>query len=542
MSAAQDGLVEKWLETFGSFTREQQTTALTHLVGDLSVTVSGRMLLQTLQSTVTSKIRQDFLIVLPEEMSYHILAFLGPNDLLAASQVCHRWRHLAENDRLWKPHCVAALRATTRLLQRHTEKVALEMYQKSLLVHAEPGLFNRPQTAMKKLYSCRGRVKIPWEDPRCQVNPVAGKLLCHGDSVVTCLCIAGPNRVISCSDDKNLVVWQIHPPMQLHKLEGHTGGVWSCATENGLAVSGATDHTLRVWDIEKGTLVRVLEGHTSTVRCVHMQGAIIVSGSRDRTVRAWRWGTGECVKVFEGHGDAVRCIDMCNDVIASGSYDHTVRLWRTDLPDSLHVLVGHEDKIYSIRMTDEWIASGSLDTTIRVWHIATGECMNILRGHDSLTGTLHVRSDGVLVSGNADRTIRLWDVTTGQCLKTLEGHDGAVTDVQVTSNHIVSCSDDGRAKLWSRSGDFIRDLVDSSAYVPNNDGVIWRLQCTDSALVCALGSRQQAIEVTSLIFVDFTPKRTNLPLVEDSFGNADSAQPPQSVDITPGSIADSTHQ
>lgn len=91
--------------------------------------------------------------------------------------------------------------------------------------------------------------------------------------------------------------------------------------------------------------------------------------------------------------------------------------------------------------------------------------MNILRGHDSLTGTLHVRSDGVLVSGNADRTIRLWDVTTGQCLKTLEGHDGAVTDVQVTSNHIVSCSDDGRAKLWSRSGDFIRDLVDSSAYV-----------------------------------------------------------------------------
>jgi hypothetical protein len=30
--------------------------------------------------------------------------------------------------------------------------------------------------------------------------------------VVTCLCVAGANRVISCSDDKNLIVWQINPP------------------------------------------------------------------------------------------------------------------------------------------------------------------------------------------------------------------------------------------------------------------------------------------------------------------------------------------
>ena len=89
--------------------------------------------------------------------------------------------------------------------------------------------------------------------------------------------------------------------------------------------------------------------------------------------------------------------------------------------------------------------------------------MHVLRGHDSLTGTLHVRHDGVLVSGNADRTVKLWDVSTGECIRSLEGHEGAVTDVQVTANHIVSCSDDGRAKLWSHDGEHIRDLVNSSA-------------------------------------------------------------------------------
>mmetsp|Transcript_30142 Transcript_30142/g.79134 ORF Transcript_30142/g.79134 Transcript_30142/m.79134 type:complete len:561 (+) Transcript_30142:225-1907(+) len=546
-------VVDGWIEAFHGFTREQQTVALTRLVGDLSGSVSGRTMLQALQGTVAQYIRQDFLQVLPEEMSYYVLAFLGPTDLLACSAVSRHWRRLAENDRLWKPHCMVALRETTllprALPEKVAEKCAFETFQEKLLEYAEPGLFDRAGTTMKQLYSCRGRMRIPWEDSRYQKHCEAKKVLCHGDSVVTCLCIAGPNRVISCSDDKNLIVWQINPPMQLHKLEGHTGGVWSCATEGNLAVSGATDHCLRVWDIEKGTLVRVLVGHTSTVRCVHMEGDVIVSGSRDCTIRVWKPSTGECTNVFAGHTNAVRCIDMCNGLIASGSYDNTVRLWRPDETDSLFELIGHSDKIYSIRLTKEWIASGSLDTTIRVWSLDTGECMSILRGHQSLTGTLHVRSDGVLVSGNADNKVKLWDVMTGRCIRSLEGHTGAVTDVQVTANHIVSCSDDGLAKLWSRNGDYIRDLVDSQTVLNINDGVIWRLQCTDSALVCALGSRQSEIEVTSLVFVDFSP-RSGAALggpidMEDEGAPADAGDggfgggkpPPFPAEITPEAMA-----
>jgi hypothetical protein len=226
------------------------------------------------------------------------------------------------NYRLWKPQCLRALRTTTRLLGRHSEKAALELYQQQLLMHAEPDLFDHPNTAMKKvcstfvcslpstsasfsctssgcyfpsaqlflpygfmcvraraavlccvpirhipaalgqhahkgalipsyrlyrcpqLFSCRGRVKIPWEDPKYQVNPTAGKLLCHGDSVVTCLCIAGPNRVISCSDDKNLIVWQVHPPKVSPSLFHHPLSLFTLNDGLGIRAAGTDTDTL----------------------------------------------------------------------------------------------------------------------------------------------------------------------------------------------------------------------------------------------------------------------------------------------------------
>ena len=86
-------------QMFQAFSCDDQSTALTRLVTDLSGSVAGRTLLQSLQSTVTSKIRQDFLAVLPEEMAYHILGFLGPKDMLACAGVSRHWRRLAENDR-----------------------------------------------------------------------------------------------------------------------------------------------------------------------------------------------------------------------------------------------------------------------------------------------------------------------------------------------------------------------------------------------------------------------------------------------------------
>ena len=107
-------------------------------------------------------------------------------------------------------------------------------------------------------------------------------------------------------------------------------------------------------------------------------------------------------------------------------------------------------------------------------------------------------------------------------------HASAVTWVQVVLNYVVSSGDDGTVKLWDlATGDFIRDLVllesagsggtvNFSVVKATTDqrvcrkkrlpfsrlGVVWRIKCTDSALVCAAGSRNST-EDTKVIMLDF---------------------------------------
>eukprot|EP00041_Stephanoeca_diplocostata_P002985 m.31083 g.31083 ORF g.31083 m.31083 type:complete len:521 (-) comp13944_c0_seq3:1862-3424(-) len=491
---------------FDNMERIDQISVLHNIIARLGEAPDGREVLMKLHRLTSEWILRDFVICLPEEISLHIMSFLDLKSLLNASMVSRAWKSIAESDQLWKRIC----------------------YQKNIQAHVaidcDARLFTGQFTRWKKICHNSGRFNVSWRDHGMQRTPHPEKIQCHPQSVVTGLCLAGPNRVISCSDDTSLKVWQVQPPEVIHTLNGHTGGVWSCAVDGDIAVSGATDHDLRVWDIRVGSCLGVLSGHSSTVRCVAIKEDIVVSGSRDNTVRVWSTTTLSCLRMFEGHTDAVRCIALLNNTVASGSYDQTVRLWKIDNGQCI-VLEGHQDKVYCLEMTSKYVASGSWDQTIRVWDAFVGKLLVTLRGHDGLTCTMHINGD-MLLSGNADCTMKIWDISAGKCIRTLESHSSSVTDVQLTKKFIISCSDDGTVKLWKRNGQYLRDLVDINDLYDNfapGNGVIWRLQCTETSMICAIGGRlPQEMNVTSLLFQDFTPcdnydRVPNRPVAFDGF-------------------------
>jgi len=80
-------------------------------------------------------------------------------------------------------------------------------------------------------------------------------------------------------------------------------------------------------------------------------------------------------------------------------------------------------------------------------------------------------------------------------------HQSAVTCLQFNRRFVVTSSDDGTVKIWDlRSGEFLRNLValDSGG----SGGVVWRIRCSNSKLVCAVGSRN-GTEETKLLVLDF---------------------------------------
>jgi hypothetical protein len=164
--------------------------------------------------------------------------------------------------------------------------------------------FQRFFNKFKRAYLIDYNVTCNWTT---RPLPIPLQLKGHDEHVITCLKFDG-HRVISGSDDTTLNVWCTHTGKQLHRLSGHTGGVWASQLKDNIVVSGSTDRSVRVWNLETGECVHILTGHTSTVRCLALFNNIVVSGSRDSLLRVWDVVTGQCKQILRGHTAAVRCV------------------------------------------------------------------------------------------------------------------------------------------------------------------------------------------------------------------------------------------
>ena len=76
-----------------------------------------------------------------------------------------------------------------------------------------------------------------------------------------------------------------------------------------------------------------------------------------------------------------------------------------------------------------------------------------------------------------------------------------MTCLQFNKKFVITSSDDGSVKIWDhKGGDFLRNLValDSGG----SGGVVWRIRCSNTKLVCAVGSRN-GTEETKLLVLNF---------------------------------------
>ena len=468
----------QWLHTFQSWSNPERCLALDEMI-ELCEPTQVRHIMQVIEP----QFQRDFISLLPKELALHVLSFLGPKDLLRAAQTCRYWRVLTEDNLLWRKKC-------------NEEGIDESLVFGYSVRRRSQGMLRSPY---KTLYMRQHQIEQYW---RCGKIRPPKLLKGHEDHVITCLEFCG-SKIVSGSDDNTLKVWSALTGKCLRTLFGHTGGVWASQMADNIIISGSTDRTLKVWNAETGQCIHTLYGHTSTVRCMHLHEKKVVSGSRDATLRVWDIDTGQCLHVLMGHVAAVRCVQYDGRRVVSGAYDYTVKVWDPETEACLHSLQGHTNRVYSLQFDGTHIVSGSLDTSIRVWDVETGTCLHTLIGHQSLTSGMELK-ENILVSGNADSTVKVWDIRTGRCLQTLQGpnrHQSAVTCLQFSKKFVITSSDDGTVKIWDlKTGEFLRNLVTLES--GGSGGVVWRVRCTNTKLICAVGSRN-GTEETKLMVFDF---------------------------------------
>ena len=305
-----------------------------------------------------------------------------------------------------------------------------------------------------------GFLRVRWVAAR-ESLALDRNLIGHTGRVRGCAVTPDGQRVISASEDKTLVVWDLASGHLEATLRGHGGGVIACAvTRDGRrVVSVSEDKTLIMWDLASGQPVATLPGHASGVIAytITPDGRYAVSSLQDRRLEVWDLASRSVVATLEGHAGSVTACAVTSDGqrMVSGADDGTLRLWDLGAGRaSCRSLLGHTGRVTACAVTpdDLQVVSASEDGTVTVRYLDPGGAVTTLRGHGAWVTACAVTPDGGrVVSASLDRTLKIWDLVGWRPVATLHGHTRGVRACTVTPDgrRAVSASEDGTLKVWN---------------------------------------------------------------------------------------------
>ena len=333
-------------------------------------------------------------------------------------------------------------------------------------------------------------------------------------------------------------------------------------------ISGSEDKSVVIWDLEKKKIEKLLEGHLKAIQCLSMSknGKYMISAGEDKKVFAWNMSkyTTECevnfkCKIFAlasipkhfmvigledgkitvwnilerkeeykllGHSLYITHLSLSENgtTLISASGDSTIKFWNTvkkrsefsiktrDVVKRLAVdknlsvlytgsikgevhewviesiigqsLVPHSDISYRVIITssNKYIISTTEKSKINVWSYDTKTYCFTLEGHTDLVYSMDCSNDETLLaSSGSDKIIKIWNLNNRSLQFELAGHTLQVLCVKFSENqkYLVSSSRDKTIKLWdvqSRSKVFDllghEDLVHSLIFVQNDTHII----------------------------------------------------------------------
>jgi WD40 repeat protein len=246
-------------------------------------------------------------------------------------------------------------------------------------------------------------------------------------SSITSVAISKNNKyVVSGSWDRTVRLWDLKTKNEKVIMQGHKNSITSVAiaevpstiisdTKTIYIVSASDDKTLIVWNLDTKTLEGTLCGHTGWVTSVAItnDNRYAVSGSIDKSVRVWnlRNMSQECILL--GHIDSISSIDITSDdsYIVTGSRDNDLIIWNLKKRTQEAVLKGHSNNVAGVSITSDnkFIVSGSWDKTIRVWNLQKKNQVCIVGNHYcEITYVKVILDNKFIVSRSADGTPKVW--------------------------------------------------------------------------------------------------------------------------------------
>jgi WD40 repeat protein len=397
------------------------------------------------------------------------------------------------------------------------------------------------------------------------------KSLCKHDDMVTDL-IAVPKLefLISCSQDRKVILWDMISTTPRRIYGNHTKGVLSLAfnQEYRLLFSAGFDHDIYVWNPYIDSVAFTIEGHNSSLVGVKVipDSPQVISADIDGWVKIWDIRNLSCVQTFnleekqsgfrfalsdfiylQNHqrlvfgGKTLTFYDydknhnpyLVDDNLPLASYytptyhkiltpiSNKVKVWNalTATPETLYA-PSAESEISYVEM-DEWekrILVGDIRGHTRVYNIKNGAMMKSLFDHRSEINCISCSKNlQIIATGSLDMTIMLHDdryLTESNVLKTISlGSVITVLRLVPTLNFLISGSSEGFASAYN-----IEDSCEDGVPM-THQGEILTIQIIQNYPICIICDSYGEIVLWALHPLPYKYNRIFSIQNQDSNGN-----------------------
>ncbi|EKM58885.1 uncharacterized protein PHACADRAFT_52253, partial [Phanerochaete carnosa HHB-10118-sp] len=242
----------------------------------------------------------------------------------------------------------------------------------------------------------------------------------HTDTVCSLSFSPKDYIVVSGSDDKSAIVWDVRSGHGRLRLEGHGGQVNAVvyAPHGELIATGSRDdNPVKIWDASTGAC------HTSPINSLSFSpnGRNLVSGSVDTSAIIWDVRSGRVLQRLEAHSNSVVEVAYApNGVLVATASDHdaSVKIWDASTGTCLQSLNGSS---LSFSPNSQTLLSGSGNTSTIIWDVRDGHILLRLEGHTEPVTTVAYAPRGLLIvtASKCDRSMKIWDALTGACMQSV---------------------------------------------------------------------------------------------------------------------------
>ena len=277
-------------------------------------------------------------------------------------------------------------------------------------------------------------------------QPEFAKLLkYHGDTIPMMVFNPNNKQLISCSFDKNVLIWDLTNLKKLPKVgTGHTSLIndIAMAPNGNFYATASSDHTIRIWSATddyttsgKNISSQVLRMNETPVKSIDIScdSRLIATGADDKTVKLISITDKKLQANLLAHTNWVKTVRFSRDslLVASGSDDRTLKLWDTYKKKLVYDFKNGEHKgaVNCVRFhpDNSCLATACFDGKIRIFDVRSKQLVQNYKEHEKPATCVSFHPSGYFLSSTSyDNSIKIYDLRIGETLFTLKAHESAV--------------------------------------------------------------------------------------------------------------------